>query len=34
VISDWIGFYNQQRPRQSLKMLTPNQAFEMFKLAA
>jgi putative transposase len=33
VISDCIGFYNQQRPHQALKILTPNQAFEMFKLA-
>ena len=34
VISDWIGFYNQKRPHQALKMKTPNQVFEMFKLAA
>ena len=34
VIGDWIGFYNQKRPQQALRMLTPNQAFEMFKLAA
>jgi putative transposase len=34
VIGDWIGFYNQKRPHQALKMLTPNQAFKMFKLAA
>jgi transposase InsO family protein len=33
VISDWIGFYNQKRPHQALKMKTPNQVFEMFKLA-
>ncbi|WP_209018938.1 hypothetical protein [Xanthomonas axonopodis] len=24
VISDWIGFYNRQRP---LKMMTPDQAY-------
>jgi putative transposase len=34
MIADWIGFYNQQRPHQALKMKTPNQAFKMFKLAA
>jgi putative transposase len=34
VLGDWIGFYNQKRPHQALKMKTPNQAFEMFKLAA
>ena len=34
VLGDWIGFYNHRRPHQALKMKTPNQAFEMFKLAA
>ena len=34
VLGDWIGFYNHRRPHQALRMLTPNQAFEMFKLAA
>jgi putative transposase len=34
VISDCIGFYNQKRPHQALKMRTPSQVFEMFKLAA
>ena len=34
VIGDWIGFYNHRRPHQALKMKTPIQAFEMFKLAA
>jgi putative transposase len=34
VISDWIGFYNQKRPHQALKMKTPSQVFEMFKLSA
>ena len=34
VLGDWIGFYNQKRPHQALKMKTPNQVFEMFKLAA
>jgi putative transposase len=33
VISDWIGLYNQKRPYQALKMRTPSQVFEMFKLA-
>ena len=27
VISDWISFYNHQRPHQALKMKTPAQAF-------
>ncbi|KPL49048.1 integrase, partial [Xanthomonas axonopodis] len=27
VISDWIGFYNRQRPHQALKMMTPDQAY-------
>ena len=34
VIGDWIGFYNHQRPHQALKMKTPAQTYEMFKLAA
>ena len=34
VLGDWIGFYNQKRPHQALRMKTPNQAFEIFKLAA
>ena len=34
VISDWIGFYNQKRPHQALKMRTPSQVFEILKLAA
>lgn len=34
VLGDWIGFYNQKRPHQALKMKTPNQTFGMFKLAA
>ena len=34
VLGDWIGFYNQKRPHQALRMKTPNQVFEMFKLAA
>jgi putative transposase len=34
VLGDWIGFYNQKCPHQALRMKTPNQAFEMFKLAA
>ena len=24
VIRDWIGFYNQKRPHQALRMQTPN----------
>lgn len=27
VLGDWIGFYNQKRPHQALKMKTPNQTF-------
>ncbi|AUJ14402.1 transposase [Xanthomonas oryzae pv. oryzae] len=27
VIADWIAFYNQQRPHQALKMITPNAAY-------
>ncbi|WP_198683452.1 integrase core domain-containing protein [Peristeroidobacter agariperforans] len=27
VISDWIGFYNNGRPHQSLRMRTPAEAF-------
>jgi len=34
VIGDWIGFYNHQRPHQALKMKTPAQTYEIFKLAA
>jgi len=34
VIWDWIGFYNQQRPHQALKMMTSSQVFINFKLAA
>ena len=34
VLGDWIGFYNQKRPHQALRMKTPNQIFEMFRLAA
>jgi putative transposase len=34
VIGDWIGFYNHQRLHQALKMKTPAQTYEMFKLAA
>jgi putative transposase len=34
VIGDWIGFCNHQRPHQALKMKTPAQTYEMFKLAA
>jgi len=26
VIADWIAFYNQQRPHQALKMMTPDAA--------
>ena len=33
VLGDWIGFCSQKRPHQALKMKTPNQAFEMFRLA-
>lgn len=29
VISDWISFYNHQRPHQALKMKTPAQAFAL-----
>jgi putative transposase len=31
VIEDWIGFFNQQRPHQALKMMTPSKAFVNFK---
>ncbi len=34
VLGDWIGFCNQKRPHQALKMKTPNQAFELFNLTA
>jgi len=34
VLGDWIGFYNQKRPHQALRMKTPNQVLETFKLAA
>lgn len=34
VIGDWIGFYNNRRPHQALKMKTPAQTYQMFKLAA
>ena len=27
VIADWIAFYNQQRPHQALKMITPDAAY-------
>ncbi|WP_442682286.1 integrase core domain-containing protein [Stenotrophomonas sp. JC08] len=27
VIGDWIAFYNQQRPHQALKMMTPDAAY-------
>ena len=27
VIADWIAFYNQQRPHQALKMMTPDAAY-------
>ncbi|MFL8089424.1 integrase core domain-containing protein [Xanthomonas vasicola] len=27
VIADWTAFYNQQRPHQALKMMTPNAAY-------
>lgn len=27
IIGDWIGFYNQQRPHQALKMMTPDAAY-------
>jgi putative transposase len=33
VLGDWIVFYNQKHPYQAMKMKTPNQVFEMFKLA-
>ena len=29
VISDWISFYNHQRPHQALKMKTPAEAFAL-----
>ena len=29
VIADWIGFYNNQRPHQALKMRTPAEAFAL-----
>ncbi|WP_275436849.1 integrase core domain-containing protein [Comamonas aquatica] len=28
-MSDWISFYNHQRPHQALKMKTPAQAFAL-----
>jgi putative transposase len=34
VLGDWIRFYNQKLQHQALKMKTPNQPFEMFRLAA
>lgn len=34
VISDWIGFYNQRRPHQALKMMSPQTAYQNWKLAA
>jgi putative transposase len=34
VISDWIHFYNYRRPHQALRMRTPAQTYESFKLAA
>jgi len=34
VIGDLIGIYNNQRPHQALKMKTPAQTYEIFKLAA
>jgi putative transposase len=33
VLGDLIGFYNHRRPQQALKMKTPNQMLEIFKLA-
>ena len=27
VIGDWIAFYNQQRPHQALRMMTPDAAY-------
>ncbi|NIJ70508.1 integrase core domain-containing protein [Xanthomonas sp. 60] len=27
VMADWINFYNQQRPQQSLKVITPDAAY-------
>lgn len=29
VISDWISFYNNQRPHQALDMRTPAEAFKL-----
>jgi len=29
VVSDWIGFYNNERPHQSLGMRTPAEAFKL-----
>jgi len=29
VIGDWIGFYNTERPHQSLGMKTPAEAFAL-----
>jgi putative transposase len=29
VIGDWIGFYNNRRPHQSLGMKTPAEAFAL-----
>jgi len=34
VISDWAHFYNHRRPHQALRMKTPAQTYESFKLAA
>lgn len=34
VISDWVHFYNHRRPHQALRMKTPAQTYESFKLAA
>jgi putative transposase len=34
VISDWVHFYNHRRPHQALRMKTPTQTYESFKLAA
>jgi transposase InsO family protein len=34
MISDWVNFYNNGRPHQPLRMNTPAQTYESFKLAA
>jgi len=34
VISDWVHFYNHRQPHQALRMKTPAQTYESFKLAA